>query len=132
MAKCTLTIEECLKQAEKYTSMGFHAQAEVWKKQAEAVKKEYAEKRMKGWKRKMGLRLEGSSISITEWIEWAKSLYSIEDMGGMYTVTSRCSDGVWELEYEVDALEKVWQLIGYKEYDRKRGRGCVEEDLIKG
>lgn len=123
------TYEECLEQMKRYEAMGFGAQAEVWRKKSEEVKREEGEKRMRVWKRKMGVRLEGSGVSFTEWMEWAKSQYRVIEEDGIVKVLSSCSNKEWEFEYEVDGLEKVWQLIGYKEYDRGRGRGSMEEDM---
>lgn len=44
-------------------------------------------------------------------------------------VSSSCSDKSWYFDYEADALEKVAQLVGWKQADRDRGRGCRVKDM---
>lgn len=129
MAKASISYSECLEQASKYESMGFTAQAEVWRQQALRMKKEEGEKRLRLWKRKMSARLEGG-VSITEWLEWAFSQYQVSEVDSTFTVSSSCSPKSWTFDYEAEALEKVAQLVGWKEVDRKRGRGCMMEDLM--
>jgi hypothetical protein len=67
------------------------------------------------------------------WMDWAKSLYAITYDAGLYEVKSKArdwkDDRVWKFEHNIDCLEKIEQLIGYKIYDRKRGRGDMGEDV---
>lgn len=66
-----------------------------------------------------------------DWYMWAKSLYTIDDN---YTVTSAARDWSEERQWlcgcQSEALEKIEQLIEYKEYDRNRGRGDMDKDLV--
>lgn len=69
------------------------------------------------------------------WLKWAESLYNISSD---FTVTSTArnwvQDKTWKFEKQIDAVEKREILVGYKEHDRKRGRGDIDKDLavIKG
>lgn len=132
MARATMSHDQCVEEARRMDAMGFHAQADVWRKRALELKKEEGEKRLAKWKKKMGVRLQGSGVSITEWLEWAFSQYSIAERECAYVVLSCCSDKTWTFDYEADALEKIVQLVGWKEADRNRGRGCMEEDVGGG
>jgi hypothetical protein len=65
-----------------------------------------------------------------DWFTWAKSLYTIDDN---YTVTSAARDWEepkeWACGCKSEAMEKIEQLIFYKEYDRNRGHGDMDKDL---
>ena len=66
------------------------------------------------------------------WLAWAQSLYIIHLN---WLVESRARDWqdtrTWQCDSEIDALEKIAELVKYKVYDRARGRGNMESDLLK-
>jgi len=66
------------------------------------------------------------------WLAWAQSLYIIHLN---WLVESRARDWqdtrTWQCYSEIDALEKIAELVKYKVYDRARGRGNMESDLLK-
>ncbi len=77
---------------------------------------------------------EKTGVDFNEWWTWAKSLYKFgPTLSGTMRVQSFALEWkepmVWEFDSEYDCQKKVWQLCGYKIYDRKRGRGDMAEDL---
>lgn len=80
-------------------------------------------------------RVEKAGHDYDEWWTWAKSLYDIRITtdGPGYRVVSMARDWEeapsWEFGHEIDCKEKIEQLVGYKMYDRNRGRGSIEDDL---
>lgn len=86
------------------------------------------EKRMDNLK----ARVAKTGMTFDEWLAWAKSLY---DITSEFTVVSRAAnwsvDMSWDHKEYIDALEKVEQLVRYKDYDRQRGRGSYIADLSK-
>lgn len=65
-----------------------------------------------------------------QWYDWATSLYTITSE---FKVISSARDWDEEMSWEMpdapSALEKVEQLVGYKIYDRNRGRGNMDKDM---
>ena len=78
-------------------------------------------------------RMEGYS---SEWHEWARKLYTIETLEDK-TLKVRSNalnwqvDMSWTFPSEIDALEKIEQLVNWKMADRDRGFGSIEQDLAK-
>lgn len=75
-----------------------------------------------------------TGVDFNTWWSWAKSLYKIgPTLSGGMRVESFAREWdkpmVWEFDSEYNCQKKVWQLCGYKIYDRKRGRGNMERDL---
>ena len=106
----------------------------VWKNTAEKLKNkpkkipsiDVREARLKRNVEKLG-------IKFSAWEEWAHNLYEITGQGKEYTVKSHARDWLEPVEWQVDsdlgALEKVYQLVAYKVKDRKSGHGDVLRDL---
>lgn len=82
---------------------------------------------------KIKSKLEDHGIEYDEWIAWAESLYTIEKVDSKFLLRSNARDWVeernWIFDFDIDAKEKRFQLVGYKIHDRKRGRGSMEKDL---
>jgi uncharacterized protein YdcH (DUF465 family) len=107
---------------------------------AELRYKQATEKnRLKVAQDKVMSRIENNSRfnSFYEWFQWAKSLYPIQDNGDHLVVTSNArkwSDGTdmsWIVYSEVEAIEKIDELITYKINDRNRGRGSMDKDMLQ-
>lgn len=84
-------------------------------------------------------RIRAQGVSMGDWLDWAHSLYSIKNNSTIqapgWTVQSKArvwkNTKIWHLNSEIDCLEKVEQLIGYKIYDRERDRGDLIKDLAE-
>lgn len=85
-------------------------------------------------------RVEKHGINYDDWWTWAQSLYSITFCinSNQFVVTSKArdwnqdTDMSWAYPDEISCKEKIEQLCGYKLYDRKRGRGDMDQDLTQG
>ena len=79
------------------------------------------------------VRVEKHGINYDDWWTWALTQYKIEQAFGFYVVVSLARDWHvdmrWEFADEISSKEKIAQLCGYKIYDRKRGRGDMNQDL---
>jgi len=68
--------------------------------------------------------------SYDKWYKWAMSLYTItEDFTVLSAARNWHIDVSWQFDNYMSCLEKIEQLIQYKEYDRGRGRGNKELDV---
>jgi len=65
-----------------------------------------------------------------EWQEWAKSLYI--DHGDHITSIARKwkEELTWYYDTELEKIKIIEKLVMYKAYDRARGRGDVNDDLL--
>jgi hypothetical protein len=85
-------------------------------------------------------RVEKHGINYDDWWTWAQSLYSITFCinSNQFVVDSKARewkddvDMSWAYPDEMSCKEKIEQLCGYKLYDRKRGRGDMDQDLNQG
>lgn len=82
--------------------------------------------------KKLERRVTLAGVNMAEWREWAETLYTITPTFELVSTAKQWkTQKSWQYETEIDCLEKIEQLIGYKIYDRKRGHGDVNEDLAK-
>ena len=67
---------------------------------------------------KLQMRIRGHHGSFADWLQWAESLYKIHDD---FTVESLAvewkEEKKWATDSKIEALEKIEQLLMYKEYD---------------
>ena len=71
---------------------------------------------------------------VSEWFDWVYTLYKVEKTEeDKWKLESLCRQWTeqkeWFFDSQVEALEKIETLIGYKIYDRSRGMGDAEKDL---
>ena len=76
------------------------------------------------------------TVRFGTWDAWAKSLYIIEEIEltrfRLISKAKNWSDDnpkEWIFDSKLECLEKIEQLIEWKEYDRARGSGDVKKDL---
>ena len=79
-------------------------------------------------------RITNKSGNYLNWMDWAESLYSIEETkdGCILTSTARKwtgDRGTWSYPAKIDCLEHIEKLIGQKIIDRNRGHGDTTRDL---
>lgn len=67
----------------------------------------------------------------SDWEEWARSLY-IDSDGTIQSKARAWKEPVfWPYATEFEKLKKIEQLVRYKIYDRARGHGDIETDLLQ-
>lgn len=81
-------------------------------------KKEYIEE-LAERQAKFEARIIEKMGDMDAWLDWANSMYSIEEENNMLVVRSRAKDWdkSWSFDHRIECLEKIEQLIGYKIYD---------------
>lgn len=130
------TIREAKKEYRKYSRWcqdpkASPAVAARWAAERDRYKSIWENLRMEALKERISNLSD--DIDFDEWIKWAKTLYSIEENNGNFTVKSVAknwkSDKTWTVDSKVSAYEKIERLIDYKDYDRNRNIGDREEDL---
>lgn len=125
---------EILKQSKKFCDLARNASNEKERDRFLRISDALYDKWLADRRFMFEQRIEEKSGNLYEWLNWAKSLYPIEKTENGFTVKSNArkwkKDTSWVFDHEIDCLEKIEKLIGYKINDRKRGRGNVEEDLI--
>jgi hypothetical protein len=133
----TADLPKLKKERAKLLGLGYSADAidsqieNIEKLFSEKQKQEFMQKHNKSRRAEHVERVTNKYGNYDEWFTWAKSLYIIHLN---FTVESTArnwqEERSWACIDEIDALEKVEQLVYYKEYDRNRGRGDMVSDLI--
>lgn len=76
-----------------------------------------------------------SKYAGSTWWEMCMKLYTITEQNGEFVVESMAreweEEKKWAFTFKVEAMEKVEQLVKWKDLDRKRGFGDRDQDIEK-
>lgn len=134
-----MNIDECYAQFIKFSEMANNATDDADVARFTKLKGIYLnkfndleKKRVADRYDKLKTRIAKHGETYEVWLQWANTLYTITpEFKVISNAVEWKEERSWDCGTEIDCLEKIEQLIGYKEFDRKRGRGDINKDLTK-